>query len=241
MFCLTNWIALASSVNMWHFIISKRFQVWLAKGVFTKAWTQLITMYAEQKMTESRDWFKDIFIDTTMIKNVNGIDGLGKNPTDRGRLATKMSVIVDNAMMPLCCEFFPANQVDCTTAIQTINNIQCSIKPDKRYSNIVIADKGYISKTIVQALKAKNMRLLTPTKKNSKQSISLSNDDRNRLKRRHKVENFFCRLDKFKRIHCRVDKSLAAFKAFTLLGMSLVVLGNQKLYSFEEHYYIDIG
>ena len=25
--------------------VYKRFQVWLAKGVFTKAWTQLITMY----------------------------------------------------------------------------------------------------------------------------------------------------------------------------------------------------
>ena len=47
---------------------------------------------------------------------------------------------------------------------------------------------------------------------------------RNRLKRRHKIENLFCRLDKFKRLHVRVDKHLAVYEAFNMLAMILLTL-----------------
>ena len=158
-----------------------------------------------------------------MVKNLGGVDGLGKNPTDRGRMATKMSVVVDNAMIPVCCEFFPANVNDAVTTVKTIDGICCDIRRDGRYSNIVIGDKGYVSKHIENALRDRNMRLLTPQKSNCKRPKRFSTADKSRLKRRHKVENLFSRLDKFKKIHCRHEKNLASYKAFTLFGMILLV------------------
>ena len=184
--------------------VYKRFQSWSSKGIIDKAWVELTSSYASRRLAADPKWFKDLFIDTTMVKNVGGIDGLGKNPTDRGRMATKMSVVVDNAMIPVCCEFFPANVNNAVTAVKTIDGICCDIRRDGRYSNIVIGDNGYVSRHIENALRSRNMRLLTPQKINCKYSTA----DKGRLKRRHKVENPFSRLDKFKKIHCIHENNL---------------------------------
>jgi putative transposase len=103
--------------------VYKRFQSWISKGVIERAWKELTTMYVQKRLAVNPKWFHDLFIDTTMIKNVGGVDGTGKNPTDRGRMATKMSVIVDEAQIPLCCEFFLANRSDATTAIQSVDGL----------------------------------------------------------------------------------------------------------------------
>ena len=92
----------------------------------------MLALYAANKLQEDPRWFREMFIDTTMIKYVGGIDGLGRNPTDRGRLATKLSVIVDNARIPLSCEFFPANRNDSVTAVATVDGICCATRPDRR-------------------------------------------------------------------------------------------------------------
>ena len=44
------------------------------------------------------------------------------------------------------------------------------------------------------------------------------------LKQRHKIENTFCRFDKFKRIYCRVERFLSSYVAFTHMAMILVTL-----------------
>ena len=77
--------------------VYKRYRSWVASGVFENVWKELVKHYSEQRIRSDANWFHDLFIDTTMIKNVGGVDGLGKNPTDRGRLATKMGAIVDSA------------------------------------------------------------------------------------------------------------------------------------------------
>ena len=105
--------------------VYKRFQSWTRHGVIDEAWKRMLALYAANKLQEDPRWFREMFIDTTMIKNVGGIDGLGRNPTDRGRMATKLSVIVDNARIPLSCEFFPANRNDSVTAVATVDGICC--------------------------------------------------------------------------------------------------------------------
>jgi putative transposase len=206
-----------------YWTVYKRFQSWVLSGVIDRAWKELTSLYVQHKLAYDPKWFHDLFIDTTMIKNVGGVDGLGKNPTDRGRLATKMSVIVDESQIPLCCEFFPANASDATTAIKSVDGMCCDVRRDRRFTNVLIGDKGYVSRHIEAALKTRNMRLLTPQKKNCKNPRRFSKADKDRLKRRHKVENFFCRMDKFKKIHCRHDKSMVSYRALTLFGMMVIV------------------
>jgi transposase len=159
-----------------------------------------------------------------MIKNVSGVDSLGRNPTDRGRMATKMSMICDTAMVPVSCTFYGANIADVTTAEKSVDAINCRIKNDMRYTNVLIGDKGYVSKQLAQALNLKKIRLLTPKKKNSTDRKRMSEKNRSMLKRRHRIENTFCRFDKFKRLHCRVDRHLCNYIALNQLAMIIVTL-----------------
>ena len=46
-------------------------------------------MYSSERLMENPKWFKDIYIDSTLVKNMAGVDCVEKNPTDRGRLGTK--------------------------------------------------------------------------------------------------------------------------------------------------------
>jgi hypothetical protein len=69
--------------------------------------------------------FKTLFIDTTMIKNLAGTDCVERNPTDRGRLGSKMSVVCDMNRVAVGCVMYPANHADCKT-VQ--NTIQCNAR-----------------------------------------------------------------------------------------------------------------
>jgi putative transposase len=159
-----------------------------------------------------------------MIKNVSGVDYLGRNPTDRGRMATKMSMICATAMVPVSCTFYGANIADVTTTEASVDAINCRIKKDSRYTNVLIGDKGYVSKKVARALDLKRITMLTPKKKNSKDRNRMSDKNKSMLKRRHRVENTFCRFDKFKRLHCRVDRHLCNYIALNQLAMMIVTL-----------------
>jgi hypothetical protein len=47
-------------------------------------------------------------IDTSFVKKIYGRDCVGRNPTDRGRKATKLSALVAADGVPLALAFFPA-------------------------------------------------------------------------------------------------------------------------------------
>ena len=209
----------------------KRYQRWVRLTLFDKALSRLHNMYSERKLAADPRWFNELFIDCSFVKNVGGVDGLGKNPTDRGRLATKMSAIVDNEMMPVSCEFFPGNMSDCKTAVQTVDAIACPLRINKRYKNVIVGDKGYVSKQLSADIQVRGKSLLTPRKARMVRSKKLTKGQNKTLKRRHKVENFFCRLDKFKKIHCRHEKTLSSFKALTVFAMALLFANNPILSS----------
>lgn len=203
--------------------VYKRFHNWVRRGVFKMAWSKLLHKYSASRLTTDVHWFKELFIDSTMIKNVCGVDGLGKNPTDRGRMATKLSVICDYDQIPISACFFPANVTDVTTTIQSVDAVECSVRKDGRYSNVLIGDKGYISTVVKEALRQRRICLLTPAKKNARNK-KRNKLERSRLKRRHCIENLFCRLDKFKRLLLRQDRCICCFEAMHQLAFCVLIL-----------------
>ena len=89
----------------------------------------------------------------------------------RVKLATKMGAIVDHDdqdAVPVCAAFFPANQNGVTTTVDTVCSIPCNLRDDRRRKHILVGDRGYISKTVADELRAFDMTLLTPWKKNMK-------------------------------------------------------------------------
>jgi len=54
---------------------------------------------------------KDLYIDSTMIKNINGYEYLGSNHYDRNRNGNKISIIVTKTGIPIGLKLAPANNV----------------------------------------------------------------------------------------------------------------------------------
>jgi putative transposase len=98
----------------------KRFQSWVKNNVIQNVWVYLLNLYAHCQLDENPGWFNTLFIDPTLIKNLAGTDCVGRNPTDRGRLGSKVSV--------LCA----ANHADCKTVEDTLNSVSCPLKHDNR-------------------------------------------------------------------------------------------------------------
>lgn len=202
----------------------KRVQSWVKQGVIREVWRHLLGLYSSKKLADDPSWFKTLFIDTTMIKNLAGTDCVGGNPTDRGRLGSKISMLCDRDRIPVSCVLYPANRQDCTTVEETVHAVPCPLTVDNRRTSHIVGDKAYSTKRIREFLCAKRMRHVAESKKNSKRKIKLRPSDKQKLKQRHVVENLFCRLKQFKRVRHRMDRLVSAYEAGVQVAMCVMLL-----------------
>ena len=84
-----------------------------------------------------------------------------------------------------------------------------------------IADKGYDSNAVVDALRAKGIRPVIPPREKRTVRRFL---DSHLYKERHLVEFFFNRLKQYRRVATRYEKTAQNFLGFVLLSASLVWL-----------------
>lgn len=78
-----------------------------------------------------------------------------------------------------------------------------------------IADKGYDSDTVVEAIQSRRMKVVIPPKSNRKTRRKFS---RKAYRTRHFVENFFCKIKRYRRVATRYDKNAANFLGFVLFA-----------------------
>lgn len=87
-----------------------------------------------------------LIADTSFVKNVFGKEVLGRNPTDRGRKATKVSLLTNNKGTPLCSVFHRANKNDGQTLQYLLSTAKRKLGTLEHYGSL-FADKGYDSET----------------------------------------------------------------------------------------------
>ena len=85
----------------------RHFILWARGGIFEKTYRRLLALCSRRKRDGTF-----LAIDTTFVKNVFGTDVLGRNPTDRGRKASKVVAVVDERGLPHRLGFLPANVSD---------------------------------------------------------------------------------------------------------------------------------
>ena len=73
-----------------HITVFKTMHLWMRSHAFENAYTRLLRLYRRQRRP------RFCCIDSSYVKNIYGRDCTYRNPTDRGRRATKLSVIVDD-------------------------------------------------------------------------------------------------------------------------------------------------
>lgn len=113
---------------------------------------------------------------------------------------------------PLHLRLTPGNVNDITEAPRLLEQA--------RGTNL-IADKGYDSRALVVAARAKGMNPVIPTQSDRKVRRFF---DRHLYKDRHLVEFFFCRLKQYRRVATRYEKTAANFLGFALLASSMLWL-----------------
>jgi hypothetical protein len=159
-----------------------------------------------------------------LVLAIAGVDCVGKNPTDRGRLGTKTSVICDDNLVPLSCTHYTANVADIKTMLTSFDAIQCRLKVDNRYTIDLVGDKGYIADAEKEILKSIGVNLTTPFRKNATGGCHVNQVMKLKLKKRRKIENVFCRMDKFKKIQLRSDRFIKQFEAWNFFAMAVMTM-----------------
>jgi transposase len=92
----------------------------------------------------------------------------------------------------------------------------------KNKSNILLADKGYISKELRLQLRSKyNYSLMYPAKKNMKQLPYFNSE---LYKKRIKIEHSNRRLKLFRRIDARYDSYISTYSNFVFLAASIIII-----------------
>jgi len=191
------WRSLGSGYSTVH----GTFMKWSRIGVFETAYRALLRL--ERRQTARRCTFH--CIDSTFVKNIYGRDCIGRNPTDRGRKATKVSALVDQDGIPISLRFFPANISDQVTVRETLQHA-----PRPRRGTPLYADKGYDSH---------NNRCIMRSF-GYVERISRRRQHTHRLvnRRRNVVERTFSWLDKCRRLLVRYDSTIIAYEGWTWLG-----------------------
>jgi putative transposase len=118
----------------------RRFQEWTAAGVFVTLWAAGLQEYDALK---GLDW-SWLAMDGAMTKAPLGGERTGKNPTDRGKLGTKRSVLTEAAGVPVGLAVEGANRHDKKLAEATLESIPLERPvPTEEAPQGMCLDKGY--------------------------------------------------------------------------------------------------
>lgn len=186
--------------------VHRTFQNWNRAGVFQAAYRSLLKLYRRKRRPKYH------CIDSSYVKNLYGVDCVGRNPTDRGRKATKLSAIVDDTGVPIALKLFPANHSDFGTVAATL-----SAKLESPMHGLPIyADKGYDSANVRSQLahtgyvdRVAKRRCVGHRILNWKRAV---------------VERFFCWLDKHRRLLVRYDRHADNYAGWTWLACCQIIV-----------------
>ena len=197
--------------------IHGRFRKWLKAGTFEKI-MDIATHYYAKNIPEPIRW---IATDTSSCKAPFAC-WAGKNPTDRGKLGIKKSIVVDFYGMPLAVCVGPANQHDSKFLEKTIDKLSC-LKFD--FPVIIAADSAYDSKRLRLLCRKRNICLLAAT-----------NMRRNKNKERYfpsgrwVVERTFGWLAWYRGLKTCWTKTKESFEAFLLLASSVQLFKKERVF-----------
>jgi len=118
----------------------RRFQEWTEADVFLALWKSGLVAYDALK---GIDW-EWLAMDGAMTKAPLGGKKVGKNPTDRGTLGTKRSLLTEGGGVPIGLAVAGANRNDFKMARATITSIPITrLEPTPEQPQGMCLDKGY--------------------------------------------------------------------------------------------------
>ena len=86
---------------------------------------------------------------------------------------------------------------------------------------VVIADKGYDSRAVIEEIEARGAEAVIPTLKNRAQQWEY---DRERYKDRNLAERFWFKVKQYRRVATRYEKTARNFLAFVQVASIMILL-----------------
>ena len=226
-----KWSSLKKSVNYinnskYHYkTIADVHKMWSDMGIYKKAYVDCVQKHVIQESDECID----LFVDSTLIINKYGIEGIGYGTKCHKKKFTKLTAIstLDTENAAIIADTVYTKDIKLSdnksTTIRTLSHDVKNVVPvveDLRQTvpdNIKInlyGDKGYamLKKDKAKLLRKHNTRLVNVNKSNQKKK-NMKKDER-KLNHRYKVENMFARIKAYNRVHVRRDKTLACYMGF---------------------------
>ena len=196
------------------------FNSWSRRGVFEHAFHDTVRWYRKvrriraQRGTRDLDKLQRLVVDTSFVKNVYGRDVLGRNPTDRGRKATKVSLLTDGVGTPVGMTFHRGNRHDGKILQHTLSSAHRKVGIRGKYTTL-FADKGYDSAACRRVASQFGMQ-----PRISRRGVATHAADN---AKRVCVEQSFGLFDHFRRIRVRYEAQIHAFKSMHFFAACVVV------------------
>ncbi|MDQ8188475.1 IS5 family transposase [Pelagicoccus sp. SDUM812002] len=166
----------------------------------------------ERLALRHRDYSVAVMLDATHVKahqdacrhSLDAEDQkLGKT---KGGRNSKLSAAVNTVGLALSLKLVCGNENDCTCAVDTLEG--------HVDGNLVLADKAYDTNAIRAYIQGLGGVAVIPPKANRKDPPEYHSGIG---KLRHRVENFFCRIKRYRRIATRYDKLPVTYMGFVTL------------------------
>jgi hypothetical protein len=184
--------------------VHRRMSSWTTAGVFRDAYRDTLRVY--RKLCPPTQYA----IDSSYVRNRFGQQGLGRNHTDRGRKALKLSVLVDQRGIPYSVGLDPGNRPDVVLLDATIRR---SILALDRVP--LFADRGYDSR--------RNRTVCTDAGLLDRIFRRRTKTTRRANARRVVVEHTFAWLDRFRRLLFQYEQRVSAYESFVLVALGHIV------------------
>ena len=180
--------------------VFRRVQEWERHNIFGKAYSRALQTY--KKLYPTRSYC----VDSSYRKNQYGREGVGRNHTDRGRKAVKLSLVVDQFGIAHGARCDPGNRPDVVllqSSLKSILHIEQHVP--------LLADRGYDSKynrsvCLKHGLQDRifRRRTMTTRRTNAKRII---------------VEHSFAWLDQFRRLLRLYDHTPSKYMNWVFLAL----------------------
>jgi putative transposase len=180
--------------------VFKTMHKWANANLFEIAYQRLLKLYARRRRP------RHYAIDSTFVKNIYGRDVVGRNPTDRGRKATKFSVVVDDLGVPHAFLYTGANVSDMVLFERTLDTSLVQLHP----KTPMYADKGYDSRRNKETCTTKfglADRLFRRRTTNTRRTHA----------KRGVVERFFAWQDKQRRLLVRYEQQVHVYASMVYI------------------------
>lgn len=202
------WRALPEKYGSWKTVYS-RFRRWQKRG-YLAAILKLLTLQADMDHIMIDGTYVHAHKHSAGARHTSGINqALGRS---RGGFTSKIHAVVDALGNLLAFT---------VTAGQYSEYPQASHLLIQYHNTTILADKGYDSRSLIDALHQQGCEAVIPSRRTNHHPRTI---DRHLYKERHLIETFFNKIKEYRKIATRYDKLAEVFAAFVCLAASLIWL-----------------